>query len=404
MVVWSFNFSKNMTHKETTERSDNDMAPKDALLEILANHAKETNLAMEANKKNQPNNEANEKFGLVPEMPIYTLATMSVRGEKEYLNKLYTVNGEKITWERRGSLSIEGIHGMIDIYDTFLPSGQPYKTIYINMYGAYKSTKAPVGFVMSDSVFKPQSVIPISSITLDNNEGLAEIFYKDFLSVYNKIQETIKLNQVLVLRELLVFTVNYYKALIFNFKNYYDIDAPAIYLSFAEKVKTGTRLNLISEEFINSNYTDFATLTRKPCDWVGQSCKNYTSDEYLVSCRKTAQGRIALFLVECSVLLKLSGRFFSLDELESIVIIEHGDAAPTKQLFGATMNILIDSQNSLNNQLDHAKGAETSKMSDNSKASSVINQTQTNVTCKRCGQLLPMDSDFCHMCGAKVTQ
>ena len=38
---------------------------------------------------------------------------------------------------------------MIDIYDTFLPSGQPYKTIYINMYGANESTKAPNGFVLA---------------------------------------------------------------------------------------------------------------------------------------------------------------------------------------------------------------------------------------------------------------
>jgi hypothetical protein len=35
---------------------------------------------------------------------------------------------------------------MIDIYDTFLPSGELYKTIYINMYGEKESKVVPKGF------------------------------------------------------------------------------------------------------------------------------------------------------------------------------------------------------------------------------------------------------------------
>ena len=101
---------------------------------------------MEANSKPQPDNEGASDFGLVPKKPIFTLALKSVEGEKEYLDKLYTVNGEKIKYNRRGSTSVNGINGMIDIYETYLPSGQPYKIIYINMYGAKGSTKAPAGF------------------------------------------------------------------------------------------------------------------------------------------------------------------------------------------------------------------------------------------------------------------
>ncbi|MBQ4641559.1 MAG: zinc ribbon domain-containing protein [Oscillospiraceae bacterium] len=104
--------------------------------------------AMAANCKNQPNNEDDADFGLVPEKPIFTYALMSVDGEKEYLNNLYTDRGEKITYNRLGCTSVAGINGMIDIYETFLPSGQPYKTIYIDMYGAKRSTKAPVGFTL----------------------------------------------------------------------------------------------------------------------------------------------------------------------------------------------------------------------------------------------------------------
>lgn len=118
------------------------------LEEIMEQHAKDTVKIMEENEKSQPDYEGDEDFGLVPEKPIYTLALDSVDGEKKYLNRLLsTVNGgEKITWTRRGSTSVEGVNGMIDIYDTYLQSGDFYKTIYINMYGAKTSTAAPAGF------------------------------------------------------------------------------------------------------------------------------------------------------------------------------------------------------------------------------------------------------------------
>lgn len=128
-----------------------DMSSEDALNELLKFQAKATIQTMEANRASQPNLEDNGDFGLVPEKPIYTHALKSVDGEREYLNMLYTANGEKITWTRRGSTGVAGVNGMIDIYDTFLPSGQPYKTIYINMYGAKTSVKAPAGFSFDGS-------------------------------------------------------------------------------------------------------------------------------------------------------------------------------------------------------------------------------------------------------------
>ena len=134
------------------EPNIDDMSPGEALNAILKIQAKNTVEAMEANSKTQPDNEGDADFGLVPEKPIFTLALMSVDGEKEYLNRLYTANGEKIKYNRLGSTSVEGINGMIDIYETFLPSGQPYKTIYINMYGAKKSTKAPAGFALNNPI------------------------------------------------------------------------------------------------------------------------------------------------------------------------------------------------------------------------------------------------------------
>lgn len=122
----------------------------DPLKAIMEAQAKETIRVMETNRTAQPDNEGDPEFGLVPEKPIFTLATEIIDGQRAYLSKLRTLNGEKITWKRLGSTSADGINGMIDIYETFLPSGAPYKTLYINMYGARTSKSAPEGFCFSE--------------------------------------------------------------------------------------------------------------------------------------------------------------------------------------------------------------------------------------------------------------
>jgi len=60
------------------------------------------------------------QYGLVPSKPIYTAF---IEGEKEYLSSLRTLDGETLTWERKGSMAVMGINGMVDIYETYLPSG-----------------------------------------------------------------------------------------------------------------------------------------------------------------------------------------------------------------------------------------------------------------------------------------
>lgn len=145
------------------------MPPDEAMNSILQMQTKNTIEAMDANSKNQPDNEGDADFGLVPEKPIFTLALKSVDGEKEYLDELYALNGERIAYNRLGSTHVNGINGMIDIYETFLPSGQPYKTIYINMYGAKQSTKAPIGFSIGKPVIYQslQQEHPVSPYPID---------------------------------------------------------------------------------------------------------------------------------------------------------------------------------------------------------------------------------------------
>lgn len=130
------------------------MSGEDALKFIMATQVKATKEAYDANVQGQPNNEGDSDFGLIPEKPVYTLAVKSVDGEIEYLSKLRTSDGQRVKWNRRGSTSVDGVHGMIDIYDIFLLSGEKYSTIYINMYGAKTSNRVPKGF----AVQRPQPV------------------------------------------------------------------------------------------------------------------------------------------------------------------------------------------------------------------------------------------------------
>ena len=131
------------------------ISKEEALAKILAAGVVEGHKAVEANRAAQPQNEADSQFGLVPEKPIYTAG---IDEQERYLQSLRTPTGEPIKWSRRGSMSVHGVHGMIDVYDIYLMSGAEYKTIYINMYGARNSTMAPSGFVLMTPAPKATAV------------------------------------------------------------------------------------------------------------------------------------------------------------------------------------------------------------------------------------------------------
>jgi uncharacterized protein YpmB len=122
------------------------VSKEEVLAKVLATGVVEGQKAMEANKESQPHNELDADFGLVPQKPVYTVG---IDEQEKYLQSLRTINGEPIKWNRRGSMSVDGVNGMVDVYDTYLPSGVEYKTIYVNMYGAYNSGFAPKGFSIS---------------------------------------------------------------------------------------------------------------------------------------------------------------------------------------------------------------------------------------------------------------
>ena len=90
------------------------ISKEEALAKILAAGVVEGHKAVEANRAAQQQNETDSQFGLVPEKPIYTAG---INEQERYLQSLRTPTGEPIKWSRRGSMSVNGIHGMIDVYE-----------------------------------------------------------------------------------------------------------------------------------------------------------------------------------------------------------------------------------------------------------------------------------------------
>lgn len=73
--------------------------------------------------------------------------------ERQYLNRLTGTNGEKVTFNRRGSCcqfesknAVMGM-GLLDIYEVKIEGDPVAKTLYINMYDSEK-LYAPKGFVL----------------------------------------------------------------------------------------------------------------------------------------------------------------------------------------------------------------------------------------------------------------
>ena len=82
------------------------------------------------------------QYGLVPGKPVF------INGfgpHHIYLDALCTPDGTELKNDRRGSMAVDGINGMVDIYDLFLPNGKKYKTIYLCLYGQHNSMTAPRG-------------------------------------------------------------------------------------------------------------------------------------------------------------------------------------------------------------------------------------------------------------------
>ena len=115
----------------------------DKALSMMADYYSYAEETKQENKNAETMYLNDPEYGLVATKPIYTTG---VTASKNYVNALKTGTGDKLNWVRRGPTSAPGINGIIDIYDSYLPSGALYKTIYVNMYGSTNSSVIPRGF------------------------------------------------------------------------------------------------------------------------------------------------------------------------------------------------------------------------------------------------------------------
>ncbi len=83
------------------------------------------------------------EYGLVSYKPIMV---NGIPTSKLYLSKLRSSQGESLSWKRHGSIKVDGVQGLTDIYESRLPNGMVYKTVYVNTYGTVNSEIFPSGF------------------------------------------------------------------------------------------------------------------------------------------------------------------------------------------------------------------------------------------------------------------
>jgi len=82
------------------------------------------------------------EFGLEITNPI---PVNSIIGNKLYLDRLWTTDNVKVTYERIGSMRAPNISSIIDGYEIYA-KGKKIATLYICPYNKKNSEKAPKGF------------------------------------------------------------------------------------------------------------------------------------------------------------------------------------------------------------------------------------------------------------------
>lgn len=87
------------------------------------------------------------EFGLelTNPIPVHTII-----GNRVYLDKLRTLDGKKVEYERQGSTHCGNIKNCIDIYNITVESIFVAK-LYISPYNRKNSERAPKGFILASS-------------------------------------------------------------------------------------------------------------------------------------------------------------------------------------------------------------------------------------------------------------
>jgi hypothetical protein len=90
------------------------------------------------------------EFGYTETNPI---PTNTIFGSISYLGRLQTTDGQKVVYEREGSLTSPAIEHPIDAYFISHPDGTRLATLYFSPYHKRNSEKAPRGFILLKTIF-----------------------------------------------------------------------------------------------------------------------------------------------------------------------------------------------------------------------------------------------------------
>ncbi len=90
------------------------------------------------------------EFGLSLTNPI---PCQSILGGRLYLDRLRTVDGAKIMYQRTGLFFTEVTKHPVDGYEVSQHNGKPLATLYVSAYQKRNSTIAPINFVLVDNPF-----------------------------------------------------------------------------------------------------------------------------------------------------------------------------------------------------------------------------------------------------------
>lgn len=99
-------------------------------------------------------NLSDDDYGLVETKPIYVSSAV---GARHYLENLCGTCGEYLFWERVGTVDVDGINGIVDIYEAKTTAGDCYIKLYLNLYAPSTSTTIPKGLSSKEEIAKKLS-------------------------------------------------------------------------------------------------------------------------------------------------------------------------------------------------------------------------------------------------------
>lgn len=124
------------------------------MVELLAQSYIEFDKFIEKNNQIPDDYDQDDRFGLSPDVPVLV---WGIDAANNYIGRLRSSANEPTTWIRQGSMSSNSVFGNTDIYILTTNNKKSLGKVYVNIYSHKVPKKAPIGFVLTDSVSTNES-------------------------------------------------------------------------------------------------------------------------------------------------------------------------------------------------------------------------------------------------------